>query len=58
VKGDETPSLGPLVSLRVATRRERLADDRFACGLTVLKDKRRGPTWRYVEICHGPAGLR
>ncbi|MDE2060213.1 MAG: recombinase A [candidate division NC10 bacterium] len=57
-KGDEAPSLGPLVSLRVAARRERLADGRFSCGLTVLKDKRRGPTWRYAEVCHGPDGLR
>ncbi len=57
-KGDEVPSLGPLVSLRVAARRERLADGRFACGLTVLKDKRRGPTWRHMEVCCGPAGLR
>ncbi len=57
-KGDEVPSLGPLVSLRVAARRERLTDGRFACGLTVLKDKRRGQTWRYAEVCCGPAGLR
>ncbi|MBZ0168226.1 MAG: DNA recombination/repair protein RecA [Kofleriaceae bacterium] len=57
-KEDEAPSLGPLVSLRVTARRERLADDRFMCELTVLKDKRRGPTWRHMEICHGPAGLR
>jgi recombination protein RecA len=57
-KGDEVPSLGPLVSLRVAARRERLADGQFSCGLTVLKDKRRGPTWRYAEVCRGPTGLR
>lgn len=57
-KRDEVPSLGPLISLRVAARRERLADGRFSCGLTVLKDKRQGPTWRYAEVCHGPAGLR
>ncbi len=57
-KGDEVPSLGPLVSLRVAARRERLADDQFSCGLIVLKDKRQGPTWRHAEVCCGPAGLR
>ncbi len=66
-KGDKVPSLGPLVSLRVAARRERLADGlsactaqagRFSCGLTVLKDKRRSPTWRYAEVCREPAGLR
>lgn len=58
MKGDAAPSLGPLVSLRVAARRKRLADGRFSCELTVLKDKRQGPTWRYAEVCHGPAGLR
>jgi recombination protein RecA len=58
MKGDEASSLGPLVSLRVAARRERLADDRFSCKLAVLKDKRRGPTWQHAEVCCGPAGLR
>ena len=57
-KREEAPSLGPLISLRVAARRERLADNRFSCELTVLKDKRRGPTWRHMEVCRGPAGLR
>jgi recombination protein RecA len=57
VKEDEAPSLGPLVSLRVAAWRKRLADGRFACGLTVLKDKRRGQTWRHMEVCCGPVGL-
>lgn len=58
VKEDEAPSLGPLVSLRVAAWRKRLADGQFACELTVLKDKRRSPTWRHTEVCRGPAGLR
>lgn len=58
VKEDEAPSLGPLVSLRVTAWRKRLADGRFACELTVLKDKRRSPTWRHMEVCCGPAGLR
>lgn len=57
-KSEEAQSLGPLISLRVAARRERLAKDQFACELTVLKDKRRGPTWRHMEVCCGPAGLR
>lgn len=57
-KGHESPSLGPLVSLRVAAQRARLAEDRFSCELTVLKDKRRGPTWRHREVCRGPIGLR
>ncbi len=56
-KGRELPSLGSLVSLRVHAQRQRRADDRFSCGLAVLKDKRRGPTWTHAEICRGPAGL-
>ncbi len=56
-KGSGSPSLGSLVSLRVQAQRQRLAGDRFSCGLTVLKDKRRGPTWRYTEVCRGPTGL-
>ena len=57
-KGNELPSLGSLVSLRGQAQRQRLADDRFSCGLAVLKDKRRGPTWTHAEVCRGPAGLR
>jgi recombination protein RecA len=57
-KGGELPSLGSLVSLRVQAQRERVCDDRFSCGLAVLKDKRRGPTWTHAEIYRGPAGLR
>jgi recombination protein RecA len=50
-------SLGSLVSLRAHAERKRLADNRFACALRVLKDKRRGPTWHYEGIYSGPAGL-
>lgn len=57
-KATETPSLGSLISLRVQARRTRTAEDRFACPLTVLKDKRRGPTWTHSEACRGPAGVR
>ena len=57
-KGHESPSLGSLVSLRVQAQRERVCDDRFSCGLAVLKDKRRGPTWTHAEVYRGPAGLR
>lgn len=56
-RGKESPSLGALVSLRVFAERTRLAEDRFLCELTVLKDKRRGPTWTHQEVCRGPAGL-
>ena len=56
-KGSAAPSLGSLVSLRVQTRRTKTSEGRFTCELTVHKDKRRGPTWAYAEVCRGPAGL-
>jgi recombination protein RecA len=57
---EKTPagfSLGSLVSLRAHAEKKRVADNRFACALRVLKDKRRGPTWNYEELYTGPAGL-
>lgn len=57
-KAGEAPSLGSLVSLRVHAQRAQRSEDRFECALTVLKDKRRGPTWTHAEACRGPAGLR
>lgn len=56
-RSQDAPSLGSLISLRVVAARRRLAEDRFSCELTVLKDKRRGPTWSHREVCRGPAGL-
>lgn len=50
-------SLGSLVSLRAHAEKKRTADQRFACALRVLKDKRRGPTWRYEDCYAGPPGL-
>jgi recombination protein RecA len=50
-------SLGSLVSLRAHAEKKRKADNRFACALRVLKDKRRGPTWHYEDLYTGPAGL-
>ncbi len=29
----------------------------FTCTARVLKDKRGGPGWQHVEVCHGPDGL-
>lgn len=57
-KRDQEPSLGSLVSLRGEAIRERKGDNRFACVVRVLKDKRRGPGWMYTELCRGPDGLR
>ncbi|HEY7218034.1 MAG TPA: recombinase A [Candidatus Binatia bacterium] len=50
-------SLGSLVSLRAHAEKRRAENNRFACTLRVLKDKRRGPTWHYEELYTGPAGL-
>ncbi|SRR5712692_1855204 len=50
-------SLGSLISLRVHAQRSQVSQGRFACHLKVLKDKHRGPTWKYLETCRGPAGL-
>lgn len=50
-------SLGSLISLRVHSQRRPIFQRRFACDLKILKDKRRGPTWSYTEVCCGPAGL-
>ncbi len=50
-------SLGSLVSLRVHAKKKRTFENRFACALQVLKDKRRGPTWKHEELYFGPAGL-
>jgi recombination protein RecA len=50
-------SLGSLVSLRAHAEKKRIEDNRFACALRVLKDKRRGPTWHHEELYTGPAGL-
>ena len=50
-------SLGSLVPLRVNAERKRIAPSEFACSLRVLKDKRRGPTWRHEQTYHAPPGL-
>jgi recombination protein RecA len=52
------PSLGPLVSLRVEARLERVGDGEFACELSALRDKRRPAGWTHRERRRGPAGLR
>ena len=55
-KTADEPSLGSLVSLRAQVQRRRTADG-FVCTLQVLKDKRRGPGWRWQERRRGPDGL-
>src|SRR3989338_6780220 len=56
-KESREPSLGSLISLRVYAERKQNSAGQFACELSVLKDKRRGPTWTETEVCCGPAGL-
>ena len=53
----DTPSLGPLISLRAEAVRAR-SPEGFSCALRVLKDKQRPPVWTHVEVCRGPPGLR
>lgn len=56
-KGSHAPSLGPLVSLRLHTRRGAPDGDLYPCRLTALKDRRRGPGWQATERFPGPPGL-
>jgi len=57
-KREKEPSLGSLISLRGEVAREHRGDNRFACAVRALKDKRRGPGWAHTELCRGPHGLR
>jgi recombination protein RecA len=56
-KPADAPSLGSLVSLRGEARRQRNGPH-YECEVKALKDKRRGPTWRHVEVRRGSTGLR
>ncbi len=56
-KSQQRPSLGSLVSLRAHAIKSRTRPARFRCEALMIKDKRRGPGWSHVEICHGPDGL-
>jgi recombination protein RecA len=50
-------SLGSLISLRAHAKKKRSFENRFTCALQVLKDKKRGPTWKHEELYFGPPGL-
>jgi recombination protein RecA len=56
-KKPESFSLSSLVSLRAHAQKQRTFGSGFACVLRVLKDKRRGPTWKHEKLYFGPAGL-
>jgi len=51
-------SLGSLVSLRGEASRTSRGTGRFACQLSVIKDRLRPRGWKETEVCRGPAGLR
>lgn len=57
VPGGGCTALGSLVSLRARTARRRLGSGCFACTLSVLKDKRRGPGWSVERVATAPPGL-
>ncbi|MEZ5962470.1 MAG: recombinase A [Planctomycetota bacterium] len=46
-----------LASLRVEASLRPLPDQRFACELEAVKDKRAGPGWRAQVVCRGVPGL-
>jgi len=57
-KDSKAFSLSSLVSLRVHAEKQQPDEQGMVrCSLRVLKDKRRGPTWIYSEVCRGAAGL-
>jgi recombination protein RecA len=56
-KGEDTSSLGSLVSLRAEALRVRDRGELFEVKVRVLKDKRRGPGWTQTFKRRGPAGL-
>ncbi len=56
-KETHRPSIGSLVSLRAAATRGAGEQGRYRCEVQVLKDKRKGPGWKYTEVCHAPDGL-
>lgn len=56
-KEERHPSIGSLVSLRTHAVRTGHETSAFRCEARALKDKRRGPGWRYAEVFRGPDGL-
>ena len=56
-KEEGISSLGSLVSLRAQAERKTGRDGSFPCSIRIVKDKRRGPGWKHIEVYHGPDGL-
>ena len=57
-KGLDAPSLGPLVSFRVTTRRRRTGVDHFLWEVEAVKDKRGQLGWQAQGARRGVDGLR
>lgn len=55
-KGEDTPSVGSVVSMRVEAMRRR-EPDHFRVTVRALKDKQRGPGWQHAARRRGPSGL-
>lgn len=53
----DAPAPHALASLRVEASLHPLPDQRFACDLEAVKDKRTGPGWRARVVCRGVPGL-
>ena len=56
-KPEASPSLGSMISLYDRLSLSRTGAGRFRLDLPVVKDKRRAPVWKHVELIHGPPGL-
>lgn len=56
-KRSEAASIGSLVSIRGEAGVTKTGFDRFTWQVKILKDKRRGPGWRYAEERSGVGGL-
>jgi hypothetical protein len=57
-KDSHARSLSSMITLRGQSSRLPAAPFQYVCEVCALKDKRRGPGWKYRETFYGPAGLR
>ena len=55
---DRSPSVSPLVALRIRAQWRHVDPERLRAFYRVLKDKRRGPGHHFSEVYDGPMGLR
>ncbi len=55
--GGDYSALGSLVSLRALARSRSDDEGKFFLEITAEKDKKRGHSWSWAEVGHGPPGL-